>query len=699
MNPSMAAPNQRSGLSALVLSNDALMAGAVMTIVLMMIVPMPAIMLDIAITLNIACTVTVLLVAMYITAPLQFSVFPSLLLLMTLFRLGISVAATRLILMHGFAGDVIQAFGQFVVGGNIVIGLVMFLVLMVIQFVVITSGAGRVAEVAARFTLDAMPGKQMSIDSELAAGFITEQVARSRKKQIEQEADFYGAMDGASKFVRGDAIAALIMIVVNLCGGFVVGVVQQGLDMGTAISRYSLLTVGDGLVSQIPALLVSTATGIIVTRSSGTGATLGADMVKQILGNARALAIASGLLAVLGTIPGLPKLPFYIMAVAIFLASRVVADKQAAASAIEAGRADSAAQSGPSESEDIVDLLNLDALELEIGFGLVSLVDSGESNLLSRISLIRRQTALDLGIILPTVRVRDNLRLGANEYRVLLRGAMIGNGEVFPAQLLAMNPGTGDFEIGGTPTTEPTFGLPATWIRPDQREHAEVLGYTVVDPGSVIATHLTELIKRYAPEILDRQQTQRLINHLKTDYPAVVEEVIPNLLSLGEVQRVLQSLLDERVPIRDLPTILEAIGNAARTTHDLDMLVDNARRGLAQTISQQNVSIDGHIHLLSMSPGLESTLLSSIQRIDDGPVLILAPHAVEAFLRALAGEMEGMASRGHQPLLVCSPQLRSPLRRLIERNFANLVLLSYREIAAGYDTVVEGVIDVELANR
>ena len=698
MNTSIAAPKPRTGIAAIVMSNDALMAGAVMTIVLMMIVPMPAMLLDVAITLNIACTVTVLLVAMYITAPLQFSVFPSLLLLMTLFRLGISVAATRLILMHGFAGDVIQAFGQFVVGGNIVIGLVMFLVLMVIQFVVITSGAGRVAEVAARFTLDAMPGKQMSIDSELAAGFITEQVARGRKKRIEQEADFYGAMDGASKFVRGDAIAALIMIVVNLCGGFVVGVVQQGMDIGTAVSRYSLLTVGDGLVSQIPALLISTATGIIVTRSSGTGETLGADMVAQILGNARALAIASGLLVVLGTIPGLPKLPFYLMAVVIFLASRTVGRKQAAVAAADVAKAAAAAApNSPSESEDIVDLLNLDALELEIGFGLVSLVDGGESNLLSRISLIRRQTALDLGIILPTVRVRDNLRLGANEYRVLLRGANIGSGEVFPAQLLAMNPGTGDFEIGGTPTTEPTFGLPATWIGPDQREHAEVLGYTVVDPGSVIATHITELIKRYAPEILDRQQTQRLVTHLKTDYPAVVDEVVGNLLSLGEVQRVLQCLLTERVPVRDLSSILEAIGNAARTTHELDVLVDFARRSLSQTISQQNMGMDGHIHLLSMSPGLESALLSSIQRIDDGPALILAPQAVEAFLRALAGEMEGMASRGHQPLLVCSPQLRSPLRRLIERNFANLVLLSYREIAAGYDTVVEGVIDVELS--
>ena len=387
------------------------------------------------------------------------------------------------------------------------------------------------------------------------------------------------------------------------------------------------------------------------------------------------------------------------MAVTIFVFSRAVSRKQAAAAGAAITLAENAAPATPTESEDIVDLLNLDALELEIGFGLVSLVDGGESNLLSRISLIRRQTALDLGIILPTVRVRDNLRLGANEYRVLLRGAMIGTGEVFPAQLLAMNPGTGDFEIGGTPTTEPTFGLPATWIRPDQREHAEVLGYTVVDPGSVIATHLTELIKRYAPEILDRQQTQRLVNHLKTDYPAVVEEVVGNLLSLGEVQRVLQSLLAERVPVRDLSTIMEAIGNAARTTHDLDSLVDYARRSLAQTISQQNVGIDGHIHLLSMSPGLESALLSSMQRIDDGPVLILAPQSVETFLRSLAGDMEGMASRGHQPLLVCSPQLRSPLRRLIERNFANLVLLSYREIASGYDTVVEGVIDVELASR
>jgi flagellar biosynthesis protein FlhA len=421
-------------------------------------------------------------------------------------------------------------------------------------------------------------------------------------------------------------------------------------------------------------------------------------MVVQVLGNARALTIASGLLAVLGTIPGLPKLPFYVMAATIFTGSRMVANRQAALAATKASASEAAAPPA-GDKEDIIDLLDLDALELEIGFGLVSLVDGDGGNLLSRISLIRRQSAIDLGIILPTVRVRDNLRLGANEYRVLLRGAMIGSGEVFPAQLLAMNPGTGDMDIGGTPTTEPTFGLPATWILPEQRERAEIFGYTVVDPGSVIATHLTELIKRFAPEILDRQQTQRLINHLKVEHSAVVEELVPTLLTIGEVQRVLQGLLAERIPIRDLATILESIGNVARTSHDVDVLVDYARRGLAHAISQQYAGIDGHLHVLTLNPSVEASLLSAVQRVDDGPVLILAPPVVESFLRALAGEMESMASRGHQPLLVCSPQLRWPLRRLIERNFANLVLLSYREIATGYETIVEGVVEVELTSR
>ncbi len=699
MSVSAPALKQQSVLSRFVFSNDVVTAGAVMTIVLMMIIPMPPLLLDILITLNIGAAVTVLLVSMYITEALQFSVFPSLLLLLTLFRLGISVAATRLILMHGYAGDVIQAFGRFVVGGNVVIGIVMFLVLMVIQFVVITSGAGRVAEVAARFTLDAMPGKQMSIDSELAAGFINEQTARARKKAVEQEADFYGAMDGASKFVRGDAVAALIMIAINLIGGILVGVVQQGLDIASAVSTYSLLTVGDGLVSQIPALLVSTATGITVTRSSSTGGTLGSDVVAQLLGNARALNITGGLLVLLGLIPGLPKIPFFIMAGTLLFGARLVTKRHQRDLAATALKPAEPAATTTAEGDDIIGLLTLDAMELEIGFGLVPLVDGDGSNLLSRISLIRRQTAIELGLILPTVRVRDNLRLGANEYRVLLRGAVIGKGEVFPTQLLAMNAGIGDVELPGTPTTEPTFGLPATWIAQDMREHAEIMGYTVVDPGSVIATHLTELTKQHAPEILDRQQTQRLINHLKTEHAAVVEELIPSLLSVGEVQRVLQALLHERISIRDLSSILESIGNAARATHDLDVLVEQARRGLAQAITQQYLGMDGRIHTLTLFAQLEAALLGTVQRTDDGPTLILAPAVVETFLRTLAGEMESMAGRGHQPMLICSPQLRWPLRRLIERNFSNLVLLSYREIAAGVDTIVEGTVNIELTGR
>ncbi len=694
---------RRTGLGAALMSNDALMAGMVMAILSMMIIPLPPFMLDVLITLNVAATVTVLLVAMYITEPLQFSVFPSLLLVLTLLRLGISVAATRLILMQGFAGEVIQSFGQFVVGGNMVIGLVMFLVLMVIQFVVITSGAGRVAEVAARFTLDAMPGKQMSIDSELAAGFITEQQARARKKLVEQEADFYGAMDGASKFVRGDAIAALIMIAINLIGGFVIGVIQHNLDLGTALSRYSLLTVGDGLISQIPALLVSTATGIIVTRSSATTGTLGGDVVAQMLGNPRALTISSGMLAFLGLIPGLPKLPFFAIAALVFAASRLVERRQhlalPAGPAPDQAAAQSQAPAAGTSSEDLERLLDLDPLELEIGFGLVSLVDGDDGNLLARISLIRRQTATDLGMILPTVRVRDNLQLDANAYRVLLRGAVIGSGQVYPRQLLAMCAGVVVEDLPGTPTTEPAFGLPATWIDPDLRERAEILGYTVVDPGSVIATHFTELIKRYAPQILSRQETQRLVNHVKAQHSAVVEELVPNLLTLGEVQRVLQALLQERISIRDLPAILEAIGNVARATHDLDVLVEQARQGLAQAITQQHLGPDGNVHALTLSPALESALLSSLQRTEDGPVLVLSPAVVENLLRTLESEMENMASRGHQPLLLCAPQLRWALRRLVERSFANLYLLSYREIAAGTDIVTEGAVDIELATK
>jgi flagellar biosynthesis protein FlhA len=471
------------------------------------------------------------------------------------------------------------------------------------------------------------------------------------------------------------------------------------LDIASAVSTYSLLTVGDGLVSQIPALLVSTATGITVTRSSSTGGTLGSDVVAQLLSNARALNITGGLLILLGLIPGLPKIPFFVMAGVLLFGANRIAKKRRRDAAEAAVRLPEPVAAMTAEGDDIINLLTLDAMELEIGFGLVPLVDGEGSNLLSRISLIRRQTATELGLILPTVRVRDNLRLGANEYRVLLRGAIIGKGEVFPTQLLAMNAGIGDVDIPGTHTTEPTFGLPATWIAQDLREHAEIMGYTVVDPGSVIATHLTELTKQHAPEILDRQQTQRLINHLKTEHSAVVEELIPSLVSVGEVQRVLQALLHERISIRDLSGILESIGHAARSTHDLDVLVEQARRGLAQAITQQNLGMDGRIHTLTLFAQLEAGLLGTIQRTDDGPTLILAPAVVETFLRALAAEMESMASRGHQPMLICSPQLRWPLRRLIERNFSNLVLLSYREIAAGVDTIVEGTVNIELTGR
>ncbi|MCL5256765.1 MAG: flagellar biosynthesis protein FlhA [Chloroflexi bacterium] len=683
-----------SGLGRLMQHSDILLAGAVVTIVGMMIIPLPEILLDILITINIATALTILLVSMYIMEPLQFSVFPSLLLIVTLFRLGLNVSATRLILLHASAGQVIASFGNFVVGGNYVVGIVVFMILVVIQFVVITNGAGRVAEVAARFTLDAMPGKQMSIDADLNAGLITEKDARRRRRAIEQEADFYGAMDGASKFVKGDAIAGIVIIVINIIGGFVIGVLQLNMDIMKALQTYTLLTVGDGLVSQIPALLISTATGIIVTRAASES-NLGRDVARQILANPRALAIVAALLFGLGMLPGLPKIPFFIIGATLGVVSFLLRREIHNGKAIEE-ETSIAEQARGKEVENVNQLLQVDAMELEIGYGLIPLVDAEiGGTLLNRISLIRRQMAIELGMILPTVRIRDNLQLSPNSYIIKLRGVQVAKGEVLLDHLLAMNPGLVEGEIDGVPTTEPAFGLPALWIPEQQKEKAELLGYTVVDPDSVITTHLTEVIRKNSAGLLGRQDVQSLINNLKTEFPAVVDELVPSLMSIGEIQKVLQNLLAERISIRDMVAILETLATYARNTKDADLLTEHVRHALGRSITSQYAESDGSLHVFTLSPRAEQLVAGSLQQTDQGVVAVLSPILMQSLLQGISQEMERMAGAGHQPLLVCSARIRLPLKRLLERALPNLTVLSYGEIDTQTEVHSGGVVNID----
>ena len=668
--------------------SDVALAAGVLLIVAMMILPLPAEILDVLLALNIAGALVILLVSIYATEPLKFSVFPSVLLLATLFRLGLNILSTRLILLNAEAGEIIATFGDFVVGGNYVVGVVVFLILVVIQFVVITNGAGRVAEVTARFTLDAMPGKQVAIDADLNAGVIDDKEAQRRRKEIQSEADFYGAMDGASKFVKGDAIAGIIIIIINITAGFVIGVLQLGIAPDEALRTFTLLTIGDGLVSQIPALIISTATGIIVTRAA-TDSDLGQQVVGQILAQPRVLGIVAVALALLGVVPGMPKLAFFTLA-ALFGGIAYMVHSSSRQAGDQVAESDAAA---PSELESLNHLLAIDPMELEIGFGLVPLVDLDQGgNLLSRITLVRRQIVVDLGLLMPTIRIRDNMLLDANEYRIKLRSVTVSQGEVRPDRLLAMNPGLVEEEIEGIETTEPAFGLPALWIGHDQRERAELVGYTVVDPSSVVATHLTETVRQFAAAILTRQDVSNLLDNLKEDFPAVVDELVPNQLTLGDVQRVLQSLLREQISIRDLLTVLETLANYAKLTTDPDVLTEFVRQSLARAICAQYADERGTVSVLTIDAGLQEQLMGSLEQTDQGLTLALDPDVGQRLAQALAQEMEKMASQGYTPVLLAPTQLRLALRRYIETILPKLVVLSFREIAPQFQAQTRGTV-------
>ena len=664
-------------------------AGASVMLVILMIVPIPPVMLDFLLTLNIGIALLIIGVALYAENALQFSVFPTLLLIVTLFRLSLNITATRSILLHGYAGEVINFFGQIVVGGNYAVGFVIFLILIVIQFVVITNGAGRVAEVAARFTLDAMPGKQLAIDADLNAGLITEAEARQRRKDIQRSADFYGAMDGASKFVRGDAIAALIIVAINTVGGFIVGVAQEHLTLLQSLQHFTLLTVGEGIVTQVPALLISTATGIIVTRAASES-DFGADLTKQLSGQPTAILIAAIMTAIFG-IAGLVRwfmLPLAALLFVYYLRTRNRPREQrpgqlpSAAQAAAVAGGSGAQPQAVKPAESVVPLLSYDPMELEIGFGLIPLVDTTQGgDLLERITLIRRHAARDLGIIVPPIRVRDNLQLKPSTYVVKIYGLEVASAEVMVSRLLAMNPGTASAPIDGIATTEPAFSLPALWIPDSARGEAEMAGYTVIDPTSVIATHLTEIIKSHAPDLLGRQETSALLDNVKTHYPVVVEELVPNLLTVGEIQRVLQNLLRERIPIRNLLLILESLADAARVSKDVDFLTERVRAAMARHICAEYAE-DGLLSVITVDPRLESLLGEAVRRGEDAYAL-LDPNTVAKIYTSLTKQMAAAQNAGLHPIVLCSPSVRLALKRLTERAAPQLVVLSYSEIAPG----------------
>jgi flagellar biosynthesis protein FlhA len=676
---------------------DIIMASLVVGILVLMVIPLPPFVLDLLLSFNITGAIIVLLVGMYIVHPLQLSSFPSILLLATLFRLALNIASTRIILMHGSegtgaAGKVIQAFGHFVVGGNYLIGIIVFLILVIINFMVITKGAGRIAEVAARFTLDAMPGKQMSIDADLNAGLISEEEARARRETIAREAEYYGAMDGANKFVRGDAVAGIIITLINIFGGLTIGVLQNGLSFSEAAQNYTLLTVGDGLVSQVPALVISTAAGIIVSRA-GSESSLGRDITAQVMFHHRAIGIASAVLVGFSIVPGMPTLPFLILAgitagiaYAIYKSTLTLSEEPLETE-------------GPVESEPTTESMDalppLDILALEVGYGLIPLVDlEQDGQLLNRIRTIRTQMAEDVGIIVPPIHIQDNMQLQPGEYRLLLKGNEIARGDLVLNHFLAMDPGDAVGKLDGVQTTEPTYGLPAVWIKEEHREKAIADGFTVVDIATVMTTHTSDIIRRFAHELVGRQDVQRMLDHLKESYPKVVEELVPNLLPLGGVVKVLQNLLKEQVSIRDLLAILETLADWAPMTKDLDILTEYVRQALSRSIVKPYIGPNGALAAVTLDQSVETAIAESIQRTDHGSFLAMDPRMVERIVQALSGHIEAFVNLNSQPAVLCSAQIRIHFKRMIDRLVPNLAVLSYDEALNCAQVQTIGVVEI-----
>ncbi len=684
-------------------NNDIALAIGVVTIVLMMVIPIPAQLLDLLLTLNISLSVLILLICLYTKEPLEYSSFPTILLIATLFRLGLNVTSTRLILLEADAGSVIESFGQFVVGGNYVVGAVIFVILVIINFMVITGGAGRVAEVSARFTLDAMPGKQLSIDADLNSGLIDENEAKKRRKNLLREADFYGTMDGASKFVKGDATAGIIITVVNIIGGLVIGVIQMKMAPMTALSTYTILTVGDGLVSQIPALIISTATGLIISRASGSDNSLSEDIRLEMFQSPKVLGIISGLLFAMGIVPGMPTVPFLTVALLSggfsFKKYRENLEKEKLTKEqeLEAKKAEKIGKKKKKATrESVLELLAVETLEIEIGYRLVSLLDVEKGgDLLDRISQIRRQTALDLGIVLPSIRVRDNLQLPPNTYQIKLKGVTVETGEVYPDRNLAMNSmgGEDDPNVVGISAIEPAFHLKATWILEKDKEYAESVGYTVVSPSAVISTHLTEIIKKNASEILTRSDVQQLIDNLKKEVNDAYVQDLMKEMTTADVQQVIQNLLKERVSIRDLKTILETMSLQYKINKNYNYLTEQCRLALARNICKQNLSDTGELLVITMSQEVEQEIQKGIN--PDGESLTLKPDFVKKMMDSLNFEFEkAIQSTNNQPVILCSSPIRLIFRRLIERTYPQIAIMSYNEITNNIKAKSVGVIKV-----
>jgi flagellar biosynthesis protein FlhA len=657
----------------------------ILIVMVVMVLPLPAFLIDILIVFNITMSLLILMVGMYISRPQEFNAYPSILLIITLFRLSLNVATTRRILLYGgeqgpeAAGHMVQAFGQFVVGGSYVIGLVVFLILLAIQFIVINHGAGRIAEVTARFTLDALPGKQMAIDADLNAGYIDEVEARRRRKDLMEEANFYGAMDGAVKFTQRDAIAALLILAVNIIAGIIIGIVKYNMPVMQSMETFTLLTVGDGLVTAIPSLLISVGGAILTTRSGSTSPNLGTEVMGQLGVDWRPLAISSSVLFLFGAVPGLPLVPFWVMGI-IFSIMAYATYKFTISKAEEAVLAETKDKLKPDGPERVEQLLKVDPLGLEVGYGLIPLLDVNQGGtVLERIKALRRQMASELGIVVPPIRIRDNLQLPPNIYRVQLRGEEIARSEVQPGMFLAMNPGTATEDIQGTATTEPAFGLPAFWIQDNQRDHAQLLGYTVVDGATVITTHISELIKQQAPELVGRTEMQQLLDSLKESNPKLVEELVPNVVPVGVLQKVVQNLLRERVPVRDLARILEATADAITITRDPLTITEYVRQHLGRSLTSPHLSENNELGVLVLDAQLEQTIQQGIETTDRGSFLALDPGKLQELLSRIASGVTSLLP-GAQPVLLTNPVVRPHLRRLLERALPHLVVLSHSEI-------------------
>lgn len=682
---------------------DVALALGVMIILMIMVIPIPVALLDVFLTMSITLSIIILLVSLYAEKPLDFSSFPFVLLITTLFRLSLNVATTRTILLHGnegtdAAGEVIRAFGQFVVGGNFVVGVIVFFILVMINFMVITKGSGRVAEVAARFTLDAMPGKQMAIDADLNAGIIDEDEARKRRETVRREADFYGSMDGASKFVRGDAVAGLIITAINIVGGLLIGAFKYDMGIAEAAQVFTILTIGDGLVGQIPALIISTSAGIIVTRAGNDSGSLAKQLTKQLFPQAKVLFIAGGILLFFAIIPGMPKLPFIFLG-AVAIGVGYLMHKKYKGGVLEeeegAAKDETAGQPAP-EEEEVKELLEMDAMELKIGFGIIPLVDAAQGGtLLNRIKSIRRQIALEMGFIVPPVRIRDDLQLDTNDYVIQIRGVKTAKGDVYPDKYMVMNPAGPMEGISGIDAQEPAFNLPAKWVDEFEKEKAEMEGYTIVDPSTIIATHLTEVIKKNAYELVGRQETQELLDKLKEKHPKLVDDLVPSVLDLSIITRVLQNLLRERISIRNLQTILETLSSYGSTNKDVEYLTEKVRYALRRQITETLLANDGKLYVFALPQQAEQLVMKSMHQSDEGREIVLDPAAARKILTALMEKTEEIISKGIPPVLFVSQPIRFAMRRFVEKYTPLLNIISHTEVSDSVQIDSLGTLNIE----